>query len=148
MTEDRGVPPSLTGGYLVALTPESAEAIRAREINIPHLPFRVGRESRRARWTQAGLIGERERRGAEMANNDLYLVEDAEPMNVSREHFLIDRDADGFFLLDRGSTCGTLVEGAMVGGNGQQARTPLADHHVILVGTSLSRYVFKFRLET
>ena len=148
MTEDREAPRSLTGGYLVALTPESAEAIRAREINIPHLPFRVGRESRRARWTQGGLIGERERRGAETANNDLYLVEDAEPMNVSREHFLIDRDADGFFLLDRGSTCGTLVEGEMVGGSGQQARAPLADHHVILVGTSLSRYVFKFRLET
>ena len=142
------VPASRTGSYLVALTPESAEAIRAREINVPHLPFRVGRESRRARWTHVGLVAERERRRTEPANNDLYLVEESEPMNVSREHFLIDRDAEGFFLQDRGSACGTLVEGDLVGGGGQPGRAPLADHHVIIVGTSLSRYIFKFRLET
>ena len=139
-------PASLTGCYLAALTPESAGAIQAREINIPHLPFRVGRESRRTRWTQVGLVGER--RKAASSNNDLYLVEESEPMNVSREHFLIDRDADGFFLLDRGSMCGTLVEGGLVGGNGRPGRAPLVDHHVIMVGTSLSRYVFKFRLES
>ena len=51
--------PSRTGAYLVALTPESAAAIQAREINIPHLPFRVGRESRRFKWTEMGLVGER-----------------------------------------------------------------------------------------
>ena len=80
-------------------------------------------------------------------NNDLYLVEEGEPMNVSREHFLIDRDEEGFFLQDRGSTCGTLVEGERVGADGQLGRAALADHHVIVVGTSLSRYIFKFRLE-
>lgn len=168
MNETTGtiVPASRTGSYLVALTPESAAAILAREINIPHLPFRVGRESRRVRWTQDGPVGERRRSlnrspdrspdrsdawsadGSATANNDLYLVEDSEPMNVSREHFLIGRDADGFFLQDRGSTCGTLVEGELVGGDGQPGRVALADHHVIVVGTSLSRYIFKFRLET
>jgi pSer/pThr/pTyr-binding forkhead associated (FHA) protein len=135
-----------TGAYLVALTPESAESIRAREINIPHLPFRVGRESRRLRWTDAGLVGERRRSTA--ANNDLYLVEESEPMNVSREHFLIDRDAGGFFLMDRGSACGTIVEGEIVGGGeGRDTRAGLNDHDVIIVGTSLSRFIFKFRRE-
>lgn len=138
-------PASPTGAYLVALTPESAEAICAREINIPHLPFRVGRESRRLKWTDAGMVGERRKSAA--ANNELYLVEPSEPMNVSREHFLIDREGGGFFLQDRGSVCGTLVEGELVG-SGRPARVSLNDHDVIIVGTSLSRYIFKFRLES
>jgi len=140
------IPISRTGCYLVALTPESSEAIRAKEINIPHLPFRVGRESRKARWTGQGVVGER--RKTAPPNNDLYLVEVTEPMNVSRQHFLIDRDDSGFFLSDRGSMCGTLVEGETVGGEGREGRILLEDHDVIIVGTSLSRYIFKFRLES
>ena len=138
--------PSRTGAYLVALTPESAAAIQAHEINIPHLPFRVGRESRRFKWTEMGLVGER--RTVAAPNNDLYLVEESEPMNVSREHFLIDRTDDGFFLLDRGSTCGTIVEGEPIGGGQVSLQAPLKDHDVIIVGTSLSRYIFKFRVES
>lgn len=138
--------PSRTGAYLVALTPESSEAIQARAINIPHLPFRVGRESRRFRWTELGLVGER--RKAAPPNNDLYLVEETEPMNVSREHFQIDRTGDGFVLVDRGSTCGTIVEGEVIGGEQGRQEAPLNDHDVIIVGTSLSRFIFKFRVES
>ena len=138
---------SPTGAYLVALTPESSEAIQAREINVPHLPFRIGRESRKVRKTETGFISER--RTVALPNNDLYLVEETEPMNVSREHLLIDKEAGGFYLLDRGSTCGTLVEGVMVGGKDRlAARIPLSDHDVIIVGTSASPYIFKFRLES
>jgi predicted component of type VI protein secretion system len=136
---------SATGAYLVALTPESMDAIQAQEINIPFLPFRVGRESRRRFMTEQGVVGER--RKASPPNNDLYITEVGDPLNVSREHFLIDRDPEGFFLLDRGSACGTLVEGALVGA-GRPPRAPLRDHHVIIVGTSFSRYIFKFRLES
>ncbi len=138
---------SRTGAYLTALTPESADALRARAINLPYLPFRVGRESRKILRTERGLKGERRRAAA--PNNDLYLVETGELMNVSREHLLIDRDAGGFFVLDRGSTCGTLVEGTLVGGGGgRPLRAPLSDHDVVIVGTSSSPYVFKFRLDT
>jgi pSer/pThr/pTyr-binding forkhead associated (FHA) protein len=138
-------PRSATGAYLVALTPESMDAIQAHEINIPFLPFRVGRESRRRFMTEQGIVAERRRTSA--PNNDMYITEVGDPLNVSREHFLIDRDADGYFLLDRGSACGTLVEGALVGA-GRPERTRLKDHDVIIVGTSFSRYIFKFRLES
>ncbi|HEY3175830.1 MAG TPA: FHA domain-containing protein [Candidatus Polarisedimenticolia bacterium] len=138
--------PGPTGAYLVALTPESAAAFQAHEINIPHLPFRVGRESRRFKWTELGLVGER--RTEAPPNNDLYLVEESEPMNVSREHFLIDRRAGGFFLLDRGSTCGTIVEGEVLGGGARPDEVLLKDHDVIIAGTSFSRYIFKFRIES
>jgi len=137
---------SSTGAYLTALTPEGSKAFGARAINIPHLPFRIGRESRRMRWTEEGMVGERRR--AASPNNDLYLVEEVEPMNVSREHLLIDRDPEGFFVLDRGSACGTLVEGETIGGPSPERRAALRDHDVIIVGTSLSRFVFKFRIES
>src|SRR5512145_2127860 len=138
------IPASPTGAFLVALTPEAAESIRAQEINIPFVPFRVGRESRQYRWKEVGLVGERRR--SDPPNNDLYLIERDDVMNVSREHFLIDRDSGGFHLLDRGSACGTLVEGR-VAGRGGAPRIGLADHDVIIVGGSSSRQIFKFRLE-
>jgi hypothetical protein len=139
------VPASPTGAYLVALTPEAAESIRAQEMNIPFVPFRVGRESRMFRWKEAGLVGERRR--SEPPNNDLYLLERDDLMNVSREHFQIERDADGFHLRDRGSACGTLVEGRLAG-RGGEPRVPLGDHDVIIVGGSASRFIFKLRLES
>lgn len=137
--------PSPTGAYLVALTPESSASIQAKAINVPHLPFRIGRESRQVRWTQEGLVGEKRRSAT--PNNDLYLVETTDPMNVSREHLQIERDAEGFHLRDRGSACGTLVEGEPVGGDGRGGRVALADHAVFIVGSSASRFVFKFRLD-
>lgn len=74
------------------------------------------------------------------------LVEHAEPMNVSRAHFQIDRDGAGYVLVDRDSTCGTIVEGEIVGGATRGGTIALHDGDVIIVGTSNSPYAFKFRL--
>ena len=116
------IPASPTGAYLVALTPEAAESIRAQEMNIPFVPFRVGRESRQFRWKEAGLVGERRR--SEPPNNDLYLLERDDLMNVSREHCQIDRDPGGFFLLDRG----ILVRGSYrARGTAETPRRPAAE---------------------
>jgi len=130
----------------VALTPESAQAIQARAINIPHLPFRIGRESRHTAWTSSGLTGER--RTEAPPNNDLYLIERSEPLNVSREHLLIGSENGVFYVLDRESTCGTIVEGELLGHGASSMRATLNDHDVIIIGTSVSRYIFKFRLDS
>jgi len=65
---------------------------------------------------------------------------------VSREHFEIDRSDTGYMLVDRASTCGTIVEGQTVGGNTRGGTLPLHDGNVIIVGTSRSPYAFKFRV--
>jgi len=77
------------------------------------------------RWTEHGIVSER-RDSEAQPNNDVYLLEKSEVMNVSREHFQIDRDAGGFVLVDRGSTCGTIVEGNSVGGDHKGGSAPCA----------------------
>jgi len=128
---------------LAALTPEARDALGAAEIEIHHFPFRVGRESRGARRAVTSLVMERRRPGSR-PNNDLYLVESDEPLNVSREHFQIEHNGTHWILVDRQSTCGTIVEGKVVGGRHAGGAAPLRDRDVIIVGTSSSRFVFKF----
>ena len=130
---------------LVALTPESRAALGAPQVGIERFPYRVGRESRGIQRTPGGFVSERRSPGSR-PTNDLYLLEHDEPMNVSRAHFEIDRAAAGYVLVDRASTCGTIVEGQIVGGNTRGGTVSLHDGDVIIVGTSLSPYVFKFRV--
>jgi len=65
---------------------------------------------------------------------------------VSREHLMIQHNGTSYVLIDRQSVCGTIVEGAEVGGRGRGGAVPLKDGDVIIVGTSSSPYIFKFRV--
>ena len=132
--------------FLAAMTPEAKESVGGSEGEIKTFPYRVGRESRRIKRTEEGIISEK-RDPDSVPNNDIYLIEKSEPMNVSREHFLIEKEGDGFALVDRGSTCGTIVEGETVGGQTEGGKIPLRDGDVIIVGASVSPYVFQFRLK-
>ncbi len=129
--------------WLVALTEEARAALKGQQLVLERFPFKVGRESR------IGALGSRsapERRLATAPQlNDLYLLEPGERVNVSREHFAIEREGDRYYLIDRGSVCGTLVEGQRVGGDRAGGRTELRDQDVIVVGTATSPFIFKFR---
>lgn len=130
---------------LVALTPEAYAALGAREREITRFPYRVGREARETRRTAQGFAAERRDPGSRPIN-DLFLRDRGESLNVSREHFAIDRGDTEYILVDQASTCGTIVEGQRVGGHARGGSIPLHDGDVIIVGTSLSSYVFKFRI--
>jgi len=131
---------------LAALTPEARDALGGPEIEIREFPFRVGRESRKMKWTEHGIVAER-RDPESWSNNDPAPTEKDELMHLSREHFQIVREPGGYLLEDRRSTCGTIVEGDLLGGGQANLRAPLKDHDVIIVGTSLSRHILKFRLD-
>jgi len=126
---------------LKALTPEARAALGGNFCQITKFPFRVGRESRLK--LNASFAGSR-RQTNPIPNNDLYLVETGTLINVSREHFLIDAQGNGFVLVDRGSACGTLVEGETVGEKRKGGSRQLNSNDVIIVGTSESRFIFKF----
>ena len=130
---------------LVALTPEAKAALRGAEVEIATSPFRVGRELRGLpRLTVRTLVERREPRSR--PTNELYLTETDEPFNVSREHFEIQRNGTHYVLVDRKSTCGTIVEGTVIAAQHGGDAVQLHDGDVIIVGTSKSPYVFKFRL--
>ncbi len=128
--------------YLKALTPEAKSALGGEYLQIMSFPFRVGRESRLAPRT--AVPPDPRRRPDSSPNNDIYLREAGTVFNVSREHFLIDYRDGAHVLVDRGSACGTLVEGELVGEKRAGGWRRLENHDVIIVGTSESKFVFKF----
>ena len=127
---------------LRALTPEAHQALGGDGLAIPRLPFRVGRESRRP-LTKLAMSIER-RLGTTPTLNDLYITEQGNRIQVSRIHFLIDATDEGFFLLDRGSACGTIVNDMVVGGDRTGGRVRLFNDDVITVGSASSPFVFQF----
>lgn len=131
---------------LVALTPEARAALRGAEVELATFPFRVGRESRGSLARLAGRTLMERRKPASRPTNELYLAETGEPFNVSREHFEIRRNGTHYVLVDRRSACGTIVEGTVIAAQHGGDAVQLTDGDVIIVGTSRSPYVFKFRL--
>lgn len=132
---------------LVAVTKEAKLALGGqREVRVTHLPFKVGRESRVA--PPANRILAELRLGVAPQLNDLYLVEPqwADYLHISREHFAIKYADNQFFLVDRGSVCGTIVAGKQVGGNRTRGRTELRSGDELIVGTAASPYVFRFEI--
>jgi pSer/pThr/pTyr-binding forkhead associated (FHA) protein len=127
--------------FLKALTPEARLCLRAPLVQILSFPLRVGRESRIG---DSPNFPNSRRSPGSAVNNDLYLIEKGPLLNVSREHFQIELRHNEFFLVDRGSACGTLVEGITVGKDRAGGEIRLADGDVIIVGTSGSAFVFKF----
>jgi pSer/pThr/pTyr-binding forkhead associated (FHA) protein len=132
---------------LIALTDDTRRAIGAEFLTLSTFPFRIGRESRTALARMAFSL---ERRlGSSPQLNDVYLQENplGQFFHISREHFMIDRDEEGaYFLTDRGSVCGTTINGETIGGDRRGGRVALHDHDVIVVGTPASPYSFRFRI--
>lgn len=134
---------------LRTLTTEAKQAVPQSAlmddlVPIRTFPFRVGRESRVKIMEGRVERMERQKSGGSTPNNDLYLIDDGHLLNISREHFQIEKDEDRYYLYDRGSACGTQVEGQMVGGNDNEEVVEIRDGDTIIVGTGKSPYIFEF----
>ncbi len=81
--------------------------------------------------------------------NDVYLVEPVLRLNhvVSREHFLINFTQGKFVLIDRGSVCGTTVNGKIIGRDRRGGHAELHGKDEISLEAEGSPFVFKFRVE-
>ena len=104
----------LEGRESVWIEPESGNAraqsaLEPREIT--KFPYLIGRRSE-----VAGAPGD--------GQNDL-LVGDEMPYRVSREHCAIEREGGRFYVRDRGSRMGCVVNGLVIGGNAGAMRAPL-----------------------
>lgn len=139
---------SCSEARLVAVTEEAARALGgAPELRVSQFPFKVGRERRSyLADDRLPVEAEQRRRGEAPPVNDVYLREEASPgLHISGAHFSIECVDSRFFLVDRGSACGTMVAGDLIGGNRKGGRTELRDDDEVIVGTGRSRYIFRFR---
>ncbi len=129
---------------LIPLTSEAQEAIQGDSIKLNKFPFLIGRESRVI--TAVGSVRYIERRKkAASPSNDLYIRDKGKNLNISREHLQIEKKEDGTYdIVDRGSTCGTIVDNRVVGGRDKGGHCPLIDGSVIVIGSSKSPFIFKF----
>lgn len=140
----------LPEAVLKAMTPEAAEAapfgkLESGLIRIESFPFRVGREARVAVVDgELVVLDRRPRTGHEVPSNDLYLHDNGKPLNISREHFQIESTPDGYVLVDRGSACGSSVNGVPVGGDDAGGSASLKDGDTIGIGNESSPYLFTF----
>jgi len=147
----------------VILAPVTGEA-RAALGGVDHIvvstfPFRIGREARTNPIARAVATLERRLQSVPQLN-DLYLIDQAEPLQISRSHCEIEHTNGCFFLRDRASATGTNVvraattasRGAVrvlqAGGISPETRVELGDGDLIVLGAHDSPYVFRFQVES
>jgi hypothetical protein len=134
----------MTTPTLVPLTPKTRNAFPFTCIEMNSFPFRVGREGRGYGTSSGEKRGER-RRMSSCPNNDCYLEHAGGGRYISREHFQIEQREDGsFYLIDRGSSCGTTVAKAFIGGAGTGGECELKHGDEIILGRIHSPYRFRF----
>jgi pSer/pThr/pTyr-binding forkhead associated (FHA) protein len=134
---------------LKAMTAAATEAIpQAQRVGelvvIRKFPFRIGRESRVRNSNGRIERIERPKLADREPNNDLYLIDSGKRLNISREHLQIEKHADVYLLVDRGSACGTKIEGEPVGGKDAGGTTVIRDGDTITIGTASSPYRYRF----
>lgn len=134
---------------LLALTPEAVEAVPLPQIEddlilMHHFPYKVGRESRVKQIDGRLERVERPKKDDSEPNNDLYLVDRGHLLNISREHFQIEQRDGAFYLVDRGSACGTKIGRESVGGDDTGGAQLLNDGDIIAIGAKSTPYVYRF----
>jgi pSer/pThr/pTyr-binding forkhead associated (FHA) protein len=73
------------------------------------------------------------------------MIDSGRPLNISREHFQIEKTETGSFVLrDRLSACGTKVLGEKGERRCQGTHCELFDGDTIIVGSHASPYIFRF----
>ena len=115
------------------LTKEAQNTLKNRDIVINKFPFKVGRNSSHVS-------------DAIFVNNDLY-INDTAPYNVSKNHMSINFHDEQFYILDRGSSLGTIVNGKQIGGNVSNYKINLEPgENTIILGSETSPFQFKIRV--
>jgi predicted component of type VI protein secretion system len=133
------VAPPPEGGYQSVVLTACNDHARARlpesSVTIQKFPFRIGRKH------------ETPGKGATVfASNDLPIADD-KPYQISRNHCSIEREGDHFFVRDRGSSLGTVVNEAAIGlAENALTQDLRGGENQILLGSDDSQFRFKVTL--
>jgi hypothetical protein len=139
----------LPNAVLIPITPEGEKSILNTQIInklIPmfEFPFKIGRESRMAKNERGLFVKLRIFNDISKPNNDIYLVNNTERLEISKEHFLIERKDDSYFIKDRKSTLGTKLNNQEIGKDNANKSYLIKDKDIIKIGSNDSKYEFQF----
>lgn len=132
-----GAAPASSTVSRITITPANdamKQMMGAEEQVVNSLPFRVGalpagEESNPLDW------------------NNLF-IKDGDPNMMSRNHFSVQRGAEGLYVMDRGSKAGTIVNGESIGGKSGKYRINLKNgDNLIIAGPAHSPYQFSLKWE-
>ena len=130
---DLGQPP-ISNVHLSGASKAATDVLGTSPVNLNRFPYRVGR-----RTSKANLFS--------LWKKDL-LIKDNPPYNVSRNHFVITRCHEDIFVVDEGSTVGTIVNGTRIGGPTSMLRVRCEEQeNLIIVGSETSPYHFQLRID-
>ncbi len=139
----------IPNAVLIPLTNEAKNSIIDLKkvnnvISIFHFPFKVGRESRMSENDKGLFIKLRILENFSKPNNDIYLFNSTQNLEISKEHFQIEIIDDNFFIKDRNSTLGTKINNEEIGKEKANKYYPLKDGDKIKIGSQNSKYEFQF----
>ena len=102
------------------------------DLTIEKFPFRIGRLNHED--------------SSVFSSND-FSIPDKQPFQVSRNHCSIEREGDQYFVRDRGSTLGTIVNGVPIGVQHGTLTVDLKKgENILVVGSQRSPYKFRIDL--
>jgi len=115
------------------LKKEATDILKGKELIIKKFPFKIGRNSSHVS-------------DAIFVNNDLC-IDDVVPYNVSKNHMSINYQNNQFYILDRGSSLGTIVIGKQIGGQVSNYKINLnPGENIVIIGSEASPYQFKITI--
>ncbi len=116
------------------LTKQASAALNNKTVTLTRFPFKIGRETQH-RYDDI------------FVDNDLYLSDEM-PYNISRNHMSINFYRDQYYILDRGSSLGTIVNGVSIGGKSSNFKRELKKgENIVVLGAETSPYKFKIIVE-
>ena len=113
-------------------------------IPIGTFPFKIGRESRMEEGDRGLFVKLRIMANSSRPNNDIYLIENKNNIEISKEHFEISNDKDEYLIKDRNSTLGTKLNDIEIGKEQNKYTHILKDGDIIKIGSNHSKYEFQF----
>jgi len=129
----RAAPLSTSSGISVTIHPvtrRAAATLPPEGLRVNKYPFRIGRAAAEHEEIPLDL-------------NDLWLVDEM-PFNISRNHALLEIEADKVIVKDRGSSLGIHVNDVHIGGKAVDREIALEDgDNVVVLGGRMSPYQFR-----
>jgi len=115
------------------ITDKAKEILNKKEHIIKIFPFKIGRKS--SKYCDKMFL------------DSVFFIEDVIPYNVSRNHLLINYYENQYYILDCGSSLGTIVNGEQIGEETSKFKSILnKGENILIIGSEKSPHQFKITL--